>query len=376
MKKKILTSLALVAVITLSVSAFTQDDAIIYRGAGSWYCDYSVLGGFGADGNVDTSLAGFGLTGALPFAKDVTGDGIADMVVVQDNGGGGFQWVAAHSVNDGTGKGLMSKATTSIMNPFGTISGSCGNLMGDVDGDGIQDCLTINANFNWYCQLSSSAGIGGGAFQGPAQFGLTTVDSPILGDFDGDGYDDIGIYRTNASGSIYWESSAGGVIGAGAVGPVGQIGGGATPYTDSLIICDLNGDAYADAVMVRQDGAGLIEWYGLINTTNSSGAWGYLNYSNPGTSLSSFGLDGTDTPMIGDVNGDGLDDIIVFRDSSATWYASLTTTGGDIGDGTINSQVLFGLSGDVPLLGQMKLVPEPATFGLLAILGLAFLRRK
>jgi len=365
--------LALVAVITLSVSAFTQDDVILYRGAGSWYCDYSVLGGFGADGNVDTSLTGFGLAGALPFAKDVTGDGIADMVVVQDNGGGGFQWVAAHSVNDGAGKGLMSKAATSSVDPFGTISGSCGNLMGDVNGDGIQDCLTINANFNWYAKLSTSAGVGQGAQQGPVQFGLVDVDSPILGDFDGDGYDDIGIYRTNASGSIYWKSSAGGVIGAGDVGPIGQIGGA---YTDRLIICDLNGDAYADAVMVRQDGTGLIEWFGLINTTNSSGDWGYLNYYNPGTSLSSFGLDGTDTPMVGDVNGDGLDDIIVFRDSSATWYASFTTTGGVIGDGTVNSQVQFGLSGDAPVLGQMKLVPEPATFGLLAILGLAFLRRK
>jgi len=368
MKKKILMSLALMAVMALSASAFTQDDAIVYRGAGSWFCDYSVQSGFG-DAAVDTSLTGFGNAGAQPFAKDVNGDGIVDMVVAQDAGAGAYQWVAAHSVNDGSGKGLMSSTTTTAVYPFGTVAGSCGNLMGDVNGDGIQDCLTINANFNWYAQLSTAAGIGGGAFQGPVQFGLATDDHPILGDFDGDGYDDLGIYRTNATGNILWKSSAGGVLGAGAVGPTGQIGGGPTDY---LLIGDLNGDAYADAVMVRRTGTGLIQWFGLINDGT-----GDLNYYNPGTTIVSFGNDdGNDTPMLGDINGDGYDDIVVNRGGTA-FYAAFTASdgSGELGD-TVDSSLTFGLAGDTPLLGQMKLVPEPATFGLLAILGLAFLRRK
>ena len=233
--------------------------------------------------------------------------------------------------------------------------------------------ITINTGFNWYNQVSSAAGIGG-TQSGPVQFGLTTVDHPIIGDFDGDGYDDLGIYRTNATGSIYWKSSTGGVLGAGAVGPIGQIGGGPTDY---LLIGDLNGDAYADAVMVRRTGTGLIQWYGLINTTNASGVHGYLGFSNPGTTIVSFGNDdGVDVPMLGDINGDGYDDIVVNRGGTA-FYAAFTASDGtgELGD-TVDSSLTFGLAGDTPLLGQMKLVPEPATFGLLAILGLAFLRRK
>ena len=254
--KKILL-LFVIATVTLSSFAFTQDDAILYRGAGSWFCDYSTLGGFG-EGTVDTSLAGFGMVTATPLVGDINGDGVVDMVVAQVVGGG-YQWVAAHSTIDGSGKGLMSKVTTSAVNPFGTVTGNDGNMLADINGDGIQDIVTINAGFNWFVSLSTAAGIASGATQGPAQFGLSATDDPICGDFDGDGYDDQGIFR-HPGGSIYWKGSAGGVIGAGAVGPIGQIGGGAgTDLTDSLIICNLNGDAYADAVMVRQTGAGLIQ---------------------------------------------------------------------------------------------------------------------
>jgi len=364
MKKKILMSLALMAVMALSASAFTQDDAIVYRGAGSWFCDYSVLGGFG-DATVDTSLTGFGNAGAQPFAKDVNGDGVADMVVAQV-AGGGYQWVAAHSTIDGSGKGLMSKVTTSTVNPFGTVLNNDGNLLGDINGDDIQDIITINAGFNWYTSLSTASGIATGATQGPAQFGLAG-DQPICGDFDGDGNDDQGVYR-QTGGNIFWKGSIGGVMGSGVLGPIGQIGGGAT---DSLIVCNLNDDGFDDAVMVRQDGAGLIDWFGLINDGT-----GFLDYFNPGTTIVGFGLDGTDFPMMGDINGDGMDDIVINRGGSL-WYSTFTTAGGALGTNPAgDSNVAFGLAGDTPLLGQMKLVPEPATLGLLAILGLACLRRK
>ena len=77
MKKKILMSLAITAVMALSASAFTQDDAIVYRGAGSWFCDYSVQSGFG-DAAVDTSLTGFGFT----TFSDIGMSAIVDVVVV------------------------------------------------------------------------------------------------------------------------------------------------------------------------------------------------------------------------------------------------------------------------------------------------------
>jgi len=361
MKKTLL--VLMMATVTLSAFAvFTQDDVIVFR-AGAWYCDYSVLGGFG-DGAVDTQLIGFGDALATPLVGDVNGDGIADLVIVTN--AGNFNWVAAHSVNDGFGKGLMSQATTSTVAGFGTVLNSDGNLLGDITGDGIQDIITINAGFSWFTIASTPAGIGGGALQGPAQFGLAG-DQPICGDFDGDGNDDQGVFRPTG-GNIFWKGSIGGVMGSGALGPIGQIGGGAT---DSIIICNLNNDVYDDAVMVRQTGAGLIQWFGLINDGT-----GLLDFFNPGTTIVNFGLDGTDFPMMGDINGDSMDDIVINR-GGGVWYSTFTMAGGALGTNAAgDSSLAFGLAGDVPLLAQMKLVPEPATLGLLAILGLAFLRRK
>ncbi len=80
--------------------------------------------------------------------------------------------------------------------------------------------------------------------------------------------------------------------------------------------------------------------------------------------------------MMFDVNGDGMDDIVINRGGNG-WYSTFTTAGGALGiNAAGDSTLAFGLAGDTPLFGQMKLVPEPATLGLLAILGLAFLRRK
>ena len=343
MKKIILMTLTFVAAIPLSTFAvMTQKDMVVYRGAGTWEAEYSTLTGFGDGGTADTSLSGFGIAGATPLVGDVNGDGVADMVTVTP--AASFNWKAAHSTVDGSRKGLMSQTTTSASAGFGTVAGSDGNLLGDINGDGRQDIITINSGFNWYTQLSTASGIGG-TLQGPAQFGLAG-DQPICGDFDGDGNDDIGIYR-HGGGNIYWNSSAGGVIGAGALGPIGQIGGAAT---DSLIIGNLNGDAYDDAVMVRQDGAGLITWYGLINDGT-----GDLDYGNPGTTIRNFGLDGTDTPMLGDINGDGMDDIIVNR-GGTHWYTTFTTAGGALGNNAAgDDDAAFGTAGDTPLLGKLKL---------------------
>ena len=371
MKKKTFMTMAIVAAMFLTLSAFaiTQKDMIVYRGsAANWYCSYSVIGEFpsGSPAPVDTSLVGFGLATATPLVGDVNGDGIADMVVAQDSGAPNIQWVAAHSVNDGSGKGLMSQTTTSGTN-FGAVASNVDTLLADINGDGIQDIVDVANGFWWNTQLSSSAGIGG-VEQTYVQFGLAG-DQPIVGDFDGDGYDDIGVYR-QVGGNIFWDSSTDGVIGAGDLGPIGQIGAGAT---DSLIICNLNNDAFDDAVMVRTGVAGgLLQWFGLINDGT-----GFLDYFNPGTTIVSFGVDGTDTPMMDDINGDGMDDIVIFRDSAALWVTTFTTAGGALGNNPAgDDQATFGASGDIPLPGEMKLVPEPGIIGLLSLLALAIIRRK
>lgn len=372
--KKILV-LLLLCTIAATATAVTQDDMVLFRTnapfAGNWYAHYSgggAAGGFNAGGGaagVDTTTGPYGFATAKPMMGDVNGDGLDDIVVAQD-ASGAIQWAAGHTVNDGAGNGLLSTVATSGTWPFGTTAGNLGNFLADINGDGYEDAVTINSGFNWHMLPSGAGGIGtGGAASGPLQFGLAG-DQPIIGDFDGDGYDDVGVYQVNYGGAIVWSSSAGGVFNGGGVGPTGQIGGSAG---DQLIVANLNGDAYDDVVMVRDNGIGGLKFFGLINDGT-----GHLDFFNPGTTIVDFGFN-TDIPMVADISGDGLDDLVVYRDG--WWYAAYTGAGGVLTNG-VNSQASFGSTsvfGDVPLFGSLQ-IPEPTTVILLSLGGLLLRRKK
>lgn len=305
------------------------------------------------------SSADFGLLISTPLTGDVDGDGIDDIVVAHDNGAGGITWVASHSVDTGGGVGALGSTSDSGINVFG-LAGDyfIQALLGDITGDGRDDAILVqdknlNGNPWWYCMPSDANGLSGSAQQGDIQWGLPG-DQYIVGDFDGDGYDDFGIYRP-VGGNIIWSSSAGGVMNGGGTGPIGQIGGSAG---DELIIANLNGDVYDDAVMVRDNGVGGIQWFGLINDGT-----GNLNFVNPGTTIVNFGLYGVDTPFVADINGDGMDDICVARpvpdgraneDGLKRIYVGFTTTGGALYSGAVGDDVGdFGVSSDTILVADL-----------------------
>ncbi len=362
-------------------SADTFDDNIVYRpSAGQWFLSHNAGSG-GADpyypalGGAPapvTSTTGWGVSGVhAPLIGDVNGDGFDDIIAV-DPSAGNYGWLAGHSIDAGGGAAAIGSqsfpAADSALGGFGTVAGNLGNYLGDVNNDGTDDAITINAGFNWYSNLSGvGTGLGAGPTSGPAQFGLAG-DQPILGDFNGDGAKDIGVYRPGG-GNIFWNGTgAGGALGGLGLGPIGQIGGGAT---DSLLIGNLNGDAFDDAVMVRQTGAGLIQWFGLINDGTGS-----LDYFNPGTTIVNFGLDGPDTPFLADINGDGMDDIGIERGGSQH-FVTFTTAGGALGTSAAGDETwAFGGAGDIQMYGDFNIIPEPGTLALLGLGGLMLIRRR
>ncbi len=148
-------------------------------------------------------------------------------------------------------------------------------------------------------------------------------DSPIVGDFNGDGADEIGVFR---DGYWYLDSNDNGLWDAGdrLIG-FGMAG-------DSPVVGDFNGDG-ADEIGVFRDGY----WY---LDSNDNGAW------NAGDEWLAFGMAG-DSPIVGDFNGDGMDEIGVFRDGY--WYLDSNDNGlWDAGDRLIG----FGLETFVPVVGK------------------------
>ena len=299
---------------------------------------------FGAANSSDTPLVG-----------DVNGDGFSDIVIVRP-GANNFQWFALATTDANLdGAGELGGGGLSTVGAFGLVAGSEGNLLADINGDSIDDVVTINAGFNWSSLYSTPAGLGGGALSGPIPFGAAG-DQPFAGDFDGDGQDDIGVYRPNTGDLFTLATGPGGVLGGGAFsnhGPVGGLGA-----SDSVRVADLNGDGFDDMVLIRQDGVGTIEWFKLINDAN-----GNLILTPP---FVDFGADnGNDVPFLADIDGDGFDDLGFTRNSFE--HFALLSDGG-------LEQWNFGVTGDVHLFGTFNTapsqqIPEPTSIAIWTLVG-------
>ncbi len=160
------------------------------------------------------------------------------------------------------------------------------------------------------------------------RFGIAG-DQPTVGDWNGDGTDDIGVHRGNL---FYLDSNGSGAFeGSDSVFRFGNPG-------DTPIIGDWNGDG-TDEIGVHR---------GNLFYQDANGSGGFdggdvaFRFGNPG-----------DTPIIGDWNGDGTDEIGVHRGN--LFYQDANGSGGfDGGDVAFR----FGIPGDAPIIGNW---PVPVT---------------
>jgi hypothetical protein len=225
------------------------------------------------------SAVQFGLETDVLTPADFDGDGITDIAVWRPSNG---VWYILQSRD---GKMLAIQWGTTTVHQYGSIADI--PVPADYDGDGHDDIAVYRPDFGTWYVLQSSDGFNPAHGQA-TKFGKLG-DVPVPADYDGDGADDIAVFRTGDNDWFIMESSTGGFKAR----RFGQSG------YDMLVPADYTGDGKADIAVFR------------------SGAWYVLRSEDNQLEAYSFGMT-NDKPVPADYDGDGKTDPAVFRDG--TWY--------------------------------------------------------
>jgi hypothetical protein len=297
----------------LSFAALTSDSGKRYRAVFT-----------NASGTAATTAATLTVRAATAPRVDLDGDGIADLTVWRPGNGTWF------TLTSSSGFSYASQT----MRQWGNQAAGDVPMMGDLDGDRIADIVIWRASTGTWYWLMSSNGYATSA-AGIRQWGNKSLgDVPMLGDMDGDGRLDLVLWRAS-TGTWFWLTSSSNY----STSASGSKQWGSQANGDVPKIGDVDGDGRADLIVWRPASG---TWFWL---TSSSG----YNYNASGAKQWGNQAAG-DVPMVGDIDGDGRTELVVWRAPSGTWHWLTSTT---------NYAATAGLqwgsqaSGDLPLLTDL-----------------------
>jgi FG-GAP-like repeat/FG-GAP repeat len=190
--------------------------------------------------------------------------------------------------------------------------------------------------FRYYVQTSAGPSGNNSNFIGIDTFSYTPAaappgDAPV--DFNGDGKTDYVVVRNTGGGSggqvtWFWNLN-------GSAAPTAASAWGLS--TDFFVSGDYDGDG-KDDIAVWRDGAPTVAAFYILNSATST------------LRQEAFGQTGDDPTVVGDYNGDGKDDLAVYRGGASagqqsTWFYRTTANGAV-------TYVPWGMNGDFPVPGD------------------------
>ncbi|WP_399897444.1 N-acetylmuramoyl-L-alanine amidase [Streptomyces sp. BBFR51] len=273
-----------------------------------------------------TSGGGGGTPGGSP--TDFTGDGKDDIITFTQNP------EADVYVAPSTGSGFGdAKVWHDFFAPGGETP-----LTGDFNGDGKDDAVTFTKGADSDVYVAPSNGVDG--------FGPATVwhdhfapggEIPAVGDINGDGNDDIITFTHDTNAKVYVALSNG----VDGFGPATVWHDHFAPAGEFPAIGDINGDGNDDIITFTQGDTADV-YIALSNGTNAFG---------PGQLVHEHFAPTGEQPRIGDVNGDGKDDIVAFTQGANSDVYVALSDGARFGTGQLWNE-FFAPTGELPYLGD------------------------
>ena len=219
------------------------------------------------------------------------------------------------SIFDGQGKATIfndDSRAQQIWHGFFAVDTLETPYVGDFNGDNKTDIITFtrqnpSAIGDVYVALSDGTKFGTNT-KWHDFFAITTDEVVVIGDYNGDGKDDIATWLTKTSRQVYVALSTGsGMLAESAW--VSSIGADAT---DLLFSGDANGDGKDDLIaFARKEG----KVYVAVSDGTKFGA--------PTVWHGFFAVSTYERPRVGDVNGDGKADIVTFATDSPTAFGDV-----------------------------------------------------
>ena len=190
--------------------------------------------------------------------------------------------------------------------------------VGDFNGDARADIITFtrqnpSAIGDVYVALSEGTKFGANT-KWHDFFAITTDETVVIGDYDGDGKDDIGTWLGKTTKQVYVARS----LGNGMTPEIVWVNSIGKDPSDVIVSGDANGDGKDDLIdFARKEG----KVYVALSTGTS--------FSTPALWHGFFAISTDERPRVADLNGDGKVDIVTFATNSPTAfgdvYVSLST---------------------------------------------------